>query len=1194
VSADCPPREVLEHLLSGTLPSPQHDTVSTHFISCPRCHATADEIIQRSGASSIQLGKPGMQTSLSPQALNSLLEILGRIVKNSANEPQRISELPTVGGAATVTVNQADPLPGSAGTIGPYKLVSKLGEGGFGIVYRAEQDQPLRRTVALKIIKPGMDSREVIARFETERQSLALMDHPHIARVLDAGETSSGRPYFVMELVAGRPITEYCDQHRLTLRDRLTLFLSICEAVEHAHQKGIIHRDLKPSNVLITERNGVPDAKIIDFGIAKALTQSTADARGLTRVGQMIGTLLYMSPEQVGGADIDTRSDVYSLGVLLYELLVGVLPFDTGRVLHLPLPDAVRVIREEEPDRPSLRLANMGEQASGLAFARQRSIRDWTRQLRQDLDWIVLKTLEKDRRNRYVTASALAADIQRYLNDEPVQASPPSVTYRLQKALRRHRLLLTVVLVIFASLSAGTIAALSQAHRADEERLRANQKASDALEAEERAKQQAAVAIRERERADEKGRLAESVVDRFYSELAEKWAQNEPRTTPLQLEFLAAAAKFYDQLAQETDGTQEVLRKQVESLRRAGRLYGQIGVDEAADDAFERGLAILGRLRDEFGTTSSLGELASRFRIDYATFLHSRDHIRQAEAELQLAVESLKPLVEADPANAKLIYLQARAHQRLGVTQRLRGHDDQSTVALSASLNSLSELVERFPRDSVYRSDLAMTHLFIGRPLGFDGKLARPHFDAALKILETLVHEEPSVPLHRLLLARGRCWYGEKYRGQPGAADVLAKGVEGYRALVADHPTHAQYLAEWTFAQSQQAIRFLPVEQRIPACLQLINQLEELVQVNPQSRELSIDLAFACNHLAVLYLKSGQFEQAAQAASKAAGIWERELAEAPANPWWCRERLGAALQNHSIAAWNQGLKEGVVAERVRSIVLRSEVRNKGIAMPMNSPRQPLLAEITLQFSDRYFQDVYHAGTVHEYELALAAHEIVLNDESATDVIRSSSSQDMILGYAECIRLCDSQQRPEEALQYLQKRDNLHEWLFRSKLASIIKGDWSTYADNANQFAQRLISLSRDVQAVIVVKTALELKTQLGVLQPGTLQFTGATAAALAGTRVQSPPIDEGEQRMLRLQSRQWLMAELNAWKLNKRNTPPADISAKLARWSTEAALDGVRSAEALGQFTEEERTEWLAFWKEVEDFRLSLAPPAPH
>jgi WD40 repeat protein/serine/threonine protein kinase len=386
------------------------------------------------------------------QELRRLVEKLLRAQPKAA----AFLEQPLAESHATVD----EPISECPGTvIGPYKLLEQIGEGGFGVVFMAEQTQPVRRKVALKVLKPGMDTRQVVARFEAERQALALMDHPNIAHVFDGGETASGRPYFVMELVRGVPVTAFCDQNQLPIRERLELFVQVCQAVQHAHQKGVIHRDLKPSNVLVTLHDEKAVVKVIDFGIAKATGQQLTEKTLFTNFAQMIGTPLYMSPEQaqLSGLDVDTRSDVYALGVLLYELLTGTTPFDRERLREVGFDEMRRIIREEEPPRPSTRISTLGQAAITVSTDRRSGPKQLSRLCRGELDWIVMKALEKDRNRRYESASAFAADVQRYLHDKPVQACPPSAWYRFRKFARRNK----AAVLAATSVALGTLLAVA-------------------------------------------------------------------------------------------------------------------------------------------------------------------------------------------------------------------------------------------------------------------------------------------------------------------------------------------------------------------------------------------------------------------------------------------------------------------------------------------------------------------------------------------------------------------------------------------------------------------------------------------------------------------------------------------------------------------------------------------------------------
>ena len=514
----------------------------------------------------------------------------------------------------TLTADNPEPGPISerpGSRIGPYKLLQKIGEGGMGTVYMAEQDKPVRRRVALKIIKAGMDTGLVVARFEAERQALAMMDHQNIARVLDAGATDTGRPYFVMELVQGIPITQYCDGAQLNPRERLELIVPVCQAIQHAHQKGIIHRDVKPSNVLVTLYDGKPVAKVIDFGVAKAIEQRLTERTMFTQFGSIVGTLEYMSPEQaqMSALGVDTRSDIYSLGVLLYELLTGTTPLERSKLREAGYAEILRRIKEEEPPKPSTRLSESRDALPSISAHRKTESARLTKLVRGELDWIVMKALEKDRTRRYETANAFARDIERYLADETVEACPPSATYRLRKFARKNRVMLTTVSAFAASLVLGIGISTWQAIVATTERNRAvKAEKQESLErdaaiaerkraetAEKQAGRERDAAVAERKRADQQRVLAQTVNDFLQNDLlGEAAPQRNARSKNVTvLELLdRSAAKIPGRFDKEPE-VEASIRKTIADA------YYSLGKLEQAEPHMERALELGRRVLGE-------------------------------------------------------------------------------------------------------------------------------------------------------------------------------------------------------------------------------------------------------------------------------------------------------------------------------------------------------------------------------------------------------------------------------------------------------------------------------------------------------------------------------------------------------------------------------------------------------------------
>jgi non-specific serine/threonine protein kinase/serine/threonine-protein kinase len=526
---------------------------------------------------------------------------------------------------------------GPGTVIGPYKLMEQIGEGGMGVVFVAEQNQPVRRRVALKVIKPGMDSRQVVARFEAERQALAMMDHPNIAKVHDGGTTASGRPYFVMELVRGIPITEYCDRERLSVPERLELFVLVCRAVQHAHQKGIIHRDLKPSNTLVTIIDGAAVPKVIDFGVAKATGPSLTDRTVYTAFHQFVGTPLYMSPEQadLSGMDIDTRSDIYSLGVLLYELMTATTPFDQETFRTAAFDELRRIIRESEPPKPSTRLSSLGTTRATVSANRKADVRQLDRTVRGELDWIVMKALEKDRRRRYETANDFASDVMRYLTDQPVQACPPSAGYRLRKFVRRNKgpaaagLALTALLVLG---TVGTSMGLVWALQAERKARTAEKLARDRLVEITKEKERAtAVEGQAKEEAD----IATAVKDFLQNDLlAEAEPEKNSRSKKVTVAELLgrAAARIADKFAQQP-------RIEAEIRHTIGVAYAALGDFAAAQPHLERAREIGRRVLGEVHPSTL------EFTNDLGLLYVDQGKLAQAEPLLVQALEACRQVL---------------------------------------------------------------------------------------------------------------------------------------------------------------------------------------------------------------------------------------------------------------------------------------------------------------------------------------------------------------------------------------------------------------------------------------------------------------------------------------------------------------------------------------------------------------------
>ncbi len=742
------------------------------------------------------------------------------------------------GPAAALMATTDEPITEGPGTvIGPYKLLEQIGEGGFGVVFLAEQTQPVRRKVALKVLKPGMDTRQVVARFEAERQALALMDHPNIAQVYDGGTTASSRPFFIMELVKGMPITAFCDQQQLPPRQRLELFIPVCQAVQHAHQKGIIHRDLKPSNVLVSVHDTVPVVKVIDFGVAKALGQELTDKSLFTGFTQMIGTPLYMSPEQAGqsGLDIDTRSDIYSLGVLLYELLTGTTPFAQERLKTLGYDELRRVIREEEPPRPSARLSTLGPAAATVSAARRSDPRRLSQLCRGELDWIVMKALEKDRNRRYESASAFAADVQRYLHDEPVQACPPSAWYRFRKFARRNR----ASLVAASALTLTVLVAV------------VGLAVNNWLVTREKKAKEAALerAVRERERADQNLMRARKAVKEYLIKISDNPHLNSADFHSLRKELLETALPFYLEFVRQSQEDPDL-----EAERAAA--YGDLASLRRDTGDLKQALADLGeaerifrRLTETFPEKPAYRGALAQTLIGRGDLLDSLGRFDQAEYAYRQAVAMFDRLASEQPNVSKHREFLAQATDDLGLLLENLGRKDEADTMFRRSIALREHLLEEQPKALKIRGALAQT--WVNRGTLFH--VRRQMEDATKAFQKALELLQPDVVAERT----GESALPAKYQ------QIRAQAWNNLGIL---------YRQEHRLTDAEQAYReALAVKQK-------------LADTFPSVPRYRRQLAGSFSNLGVLLSDLQRPEDAQTAYQKAIGLYERLAADFPAAP----------------------------------------------------------------------------------------------------------------------------------------------------------------------------------------------------------------------------------------------------------------------------------------------------------------------
>ena len=812
----------------------------------------------------LRMDKPAERAAYLAQACAGDAELLRRLQKmldaHDSNFLEQAAYLPDPVAAAPLAAD------GAGQCIGAFRLVEQLGEGGMGTVWRAAQLEPVQRQVALKLIKAGMDSQQVIARFEAERQALALMDHPNIARVLDGGTDGRGRPFFAMDLFEGVPITKYCDEQRLALRQRLELFIPVCEAIQHAHQKGVIHRDIKPSNVLVAMQHGRVVPKVIDFGIAKAVKPKLTDHTALTQHGGFVGTFEYMSPEQAARSalGVDTRSDIYSLGVLLYELLTGTTPLSRQRLEQSSYSDILRAITDEETPKPSTRL---GESSTTIATISARRCLGPARlvgMVRGDLDWIVMKALEKDRNRRYATAVELAQDVQRFLAHDPVLACPPSAAYRLRKFARKHRTKLQVaalflVLMVGATVVSVWLAIAAKRESDDKELARAEATAATT------------------QALDALAALTDGMFERLLARQVQLTAKDR--------EYLRAVLTRYERFAALKGDSEESRAIRAEGAFRVGLLHLRLQERDAAHDAFRTALAGYTQLGQQFPQQAKYRLCAAKACTNLSIVLHERGHWEDAAAMERCSLETSAQLAAEFPDEPEYLHSVAGSHLNLATLWQNQGLVDRALLEVRQARAMLERLAQSHP-DPERQRELAMCLGNLGSTLRRQGDKpeAVAAYRRALELVTTLVHDVPDNADYRQERARCHNNLGTALMENGDAAAAQEQVMEALRqqiALAADFPTVPSYRVELARSHSNLGVFLHGVDATASEthfrAAQAIQ--ERLVADFPDVPSHAQDLASSHNGLGNLLLDAGKLD-AGEAELLAAVRMREELAKA--------------------------------------------------------------------------------------------------------------------------------------------------------------------------------------------------------------------------------------------------------------------------------------------------------------------------